>query len=218
MYKYSIYAALFFCPLAHADGEPKPYRPFYYSTYVGFQGGAGSTTWQGLVPAYNNQNGALIVSTPTHVNEGGGVWGFYGGYELSPYFALEASYLNYPEATVFFDKDSLFAFDNNAKTALTTKAETVSIVGKFMLVIPHTYIRAFSNAGVAVVQRKDEVYNAWTCSPTFGVGLNFNFTERVMGEVAFSYTAGYGESEISPVNSYIPFLYAVILKLGYRFA
>jgi hypothetical protein len=37
-----------------------------------------------------------------------------------------------------------------------------------------------------------------------------------MAEIAGSYTAGFGESELEPVYDYIPFLYAVVLRIAYR--
>lgn len=210
-------SALLCCALAQAQDAPKPYEPFRYPGYVGFQGGFGSTTWQGLVPTQVNKNDALNISTPTRVTEGGTVWGFFAGYELSPFFAVEANYMRFPNATVFFDEESLFAFENDGETILYTRTETASIMGKVMLIIPHTLIRAYSSAGVARVQRTDDINRDWRYSPNFGLGLNYNFTEHVMGEFAFNYTAGYGESEISPAKDYVPFLYSLVFKLAYRF-
>ena len=191
--------------------------PFRYPAYVGVTGGYGSTTWRGLVPALGNQNVALSISTPTWVSEGGGVWGFFAGYEVSPYFAIEANYAHYPDADVTFDVDSLFSFENDGLTVLHTSTETASLIGKVMLIIPHTTIRAYSSAGIARVQRTDAITRGERISPTFAVGANYNFTQRVMGEIGGNYTAGYGESELNPANDYVPFLYSIFLKLAFRF-
>lgn len=203
--------------LAFSQDLTKADSPFQYPTYIGVMGGYGSTTWEGLVPAFENRSAAISISTPSRVDEGGAVWGVFAGYELSPYFAIEANYAHYPDANIFFDVDSLFAFENDGQTVLHTSTETVSLMAKVMLVIPHTTIRAFSSAGIARIQRADVITRGMRISPTFGAGLNYNFTKRIMGELGANYTAGYGESELNPATDYVPFLYAVLLKLAYRF-
>lgn len=190
---------------------------FRYKAYVGALGGYGSTTWQGLVPALEKQNMAMIISTPVSVQEGGGVWGLVGGYELTPYFSLEANYIHYPEAQVRFDPDSLFAFEQDGQVELITNTNVVSLSGRIMLVIPHTLTRAYSSIGIARVQREDTINHDWRFAPTFGLGVTFNLTDHVMGEIGSSYTAGYGESELNPAEDYVPFLYSFFLKAAYRF-
>ncbi|MBA3662118.1 MAG: hypothetical protein H0W64_10340 [Gammaproteobacteria bacterium] len=186
-------------------------RPFY----LGFITGYGSTTWQMLVPG-DTDNDALIISTPQTVKEGGAIWGFFLGYELMPTFALETNYLRYPNAKINFDEMSLVAFEYGL-TELVTHTETASLMAKFMVFIPYTAIRAYSSAGVAGVHRYDQLTNCWRASPTFGLGLNYNFTERVMGEIGLNYTGGYGESELNPVENYVPFLYSAFLRFAIRF-
>ena len=190
---------------------PKFQHPFY----IGASAGYGSTTWNGLVPTEQNQNVATNLSTPINASEGGGVFGGFAGYEISPYFALETNYLRYPDALVTFDEISIFNFNNNA-TELNTHTETVNVMGKFMLIIPDTLIRVFSSVGGAGVHRNDILYNGWHISPTFGLGFNYNFTPRLMGEVVANYTAGYGEARLNPTDLYFPFLYSLNLRLAYR--
>lgn len=206
----------FFWNSAYPESVP-PLSIYHYKAYAGIMGGYGSTIWDGLVPTSDNQNVAMNISTPIAVEEGGGVWGLLLGYELTPYFAIEANYVHYPKARIFFDENSLFAFDHEGETELNTRTETVSILAKFMLVLPSSNIRAYSSAGVARVQRTDTIAEDYRISPTFGVGINTNITERVMAEIGVNYTAGYGESEINPANDYVPFLYSVFTKLAYRF-
>lgn len=198
------------CSAAEAVCE-KDCHPFYF----GITGGYGATTWDGLVPGPKNQNMAMTMSTPIHVTEGGAVWGVFLGYELLPYFAVEGSYMRYQNATVSFGEDSIFVFDYGINS-LMTRSESTSLSGKVMLVIPHTQVRAFSSAGIAVTHRWDLINNLYRTTPTFAIGCNYNITKHTMVELGGSYTAGYGESEIAPVNDYIPFLYAAFLRIAYR--
>lgn len=183
--------------------------------YAGISGGYGWTTWQGLVPPPNRRNMAMTMSTPEFVNEGGGLWGLFLGYEFLPTFALEAAYSRYPNAKVVFDADSIFAFEHN-QNQFITKTETVSLLAKIMMPIPKTAIRAYSGIGYAEVHRCDDLNDHWMGSPTFGVGVNYPITERIMGELGANYTAGKGQSELNPVEDYFPFLYSVFLRVAYR--
>lgn len=185
--------------------------------YLGGVGGSGSTTWRGLVPSDENKNNAMNISTPILVREGGAVWGLFGGYEITPYFAVEANYMHFPDAVITFDEDSLFAFDNNGMTKLISSTQTGSVIGKIMLIIPNSPFRLYSGAGIAAVWRNDEIGNAHQLSPTFAFGVTLNVNPKLMFEIGGNYTAGYGESEISPVNDYIPFLYSFYGKVALRF-
>ncbi|NSL18291.1 outer membrane beta-barrel protein [Tatlockia micdadei] len=191
--------------------------PFNRAFYLGVLGGYGSTTWRGLVPTVENQNSALNLSTPIHVREGGGVWGVLAGYEIIPAFALEASYMHFPKANVFFDPDSLFSFNNNDLVTLVTNTDTLNLMGKIMLPISNTRFRVYSSAGVAGVHRTDILTKDWRLSPTFGGGINYLLNPHIMFEIGGNYTAGYGESQLSPTDSYFPFLYSVMARLSYRF-
>lgn len=190
---------------------------FKYPFFIGVTGGYGWTTWNGLVPSKDNQNFAISMSTPQNVTEGGALWGVFAGYEFLPSFALELAYMRYPNAKVTFDPQSLFTFEHNGLTEFTTHTEMVSLMGKIMLVIPTTTIRAYSSLGVAELHRNDEVNDQWVTSPTFGAGFNYNVTPHIMSELGANFTVGRGESELSPAEDYFPFLYSVFLRLAYRF-
>jgi len=196
-----------------AETDNMPHHPFYVGAIAGF----GSTTWEGLVPSEENQNLALMLSTPIKVEEGGSAWGVLAGYEFTRYFAIEANYVHFPEANVHFDSISLFSFDHDGLEVLTTQTEVVTLMGKLMVPIPHSQMKIFSGAGVAGVHRKDIVVNDWRPGPAFSVGVNYHFTEHITGEVAGNFTAGYGESQLNPADSYYPFLYSVAVHLIYRF-
>lgn len=203
--------ASFLWGIALADGIIERH-PFY----IGAIGGYGSTTWDGLVPSSGNQNLAMSMSTPTEVDEGGAVWGVLLGYEFNPYFALEANYLRYSGAEVSFDTQSLFAFNHNNATSFTTHTESTSLMGKIMLIIPNTRIKAYSSAGLANLHREDIILDDWRISPTFGVGFIYPVTEHFMAELAGNYTAGFGESQLNPADTYYPFLYSATFRLAYR--
>ncbi|WP_454783971.1 hypothetical protein [Legionella sp. WA2024007413] len=200
-------------PYCLAETENLPHHPFY----IGAIGGFGSTTWTGLVPTKENQNVALMLSTPTDVEEGGSVWGVMAGYEFTRYFAIEVNYVHFPEANVFFDPISLFSFEHDGLDTLASQTETLTLMGKLMVPIPHSQMKIFSGAGVAGVHRKDIVVDDWRPGPAFSVGVNYNFTERIMGEIAGSFTAGYGESQLNPADAYYPFLYSIAGHLIFRF-
>lgn len=187
-----------------------------HPAYLGFVAGYGSTTWDGLVPSKANQNFAMNLSTPTEVREGGATWGFYGGYELNPFFAFELSYQRYPDAQVTFDEISLFTFLNNGMTEFTTHTETINLMAKVMVTIPSTDIKLYSSAGAAEVHRSDVLFERWRLSPTFSAGFNHDFTQHIMGELGANYTAGYGEAQLNPTEVYFPFLYSIFVRIGYR--
>lgn len=198
-----------FCE-AKTNGLSK--HPFY----IGVIGGYGSTTWKGLVPAKEHQNAALMLSTPIKANEGGATWGFLTGYEFTSFFAIEASYMKFADSNVEFDPMSLFSFYHEGLEVLNTKTETLSLMGKLMVPIPHSKMKIFSSVGVAGVHRHDIVVNNWHTGPSFGAGINYNLAEHLMGEIAGNFTTGYGQSQLSPVDSYFPFLYSVAVHLIYR--
>lgn len=216
MHKNTVFLTLFcglFCSsIVDAATDPLIQRP----VYVGLNGGFGSTTWRGLVPTWRNQNIALSVSTPIKVEEGGQVYGFFTGYEFTRYLALEMNYRHYPTAEVNFDEFSLYAFEHNDLTHLSTQTDTVSLMAKIMLTIPETTAQAYSSFGAGRILRKDNISRLIKISPAFGAGFTVDATPHVLVDLGFNYTAGYGESELSPSNHYIPFLYSCTLGIAYR--
>lgn len=188
-------------------------HPFYF----GLAGGYGSTTWYGLVPNDKNQNLAILLSTPIKVNEGGAVYGFFAGFEISPHFTVEATYWHYPNAEVIFSPDSLFAYEHGDRIKFNTATYNIGLIGKLMIDVPNTNFHLFSGGGIARIYRSDEVTNQSRLSATFTFGLNYDFSAHWMGQVGANYTAGYGVSELNPANGYIPFLYSGYLGLAYRF-
>lgn len=191
-------------------------NPFRYPFYIGLSAGRGETTWSGLVPPPGRQNAAMSLSVPLSVNEGGFIGGAVIGYEFTPYFALEASYTRYPDAKVTFDKDSIFAWDYN-ETDLVTKTHSYNVMAKIHLVLPNTKVRFFSSFGPALTHRSDELRERNRVTPAFGAGVNYILDPHIMAELAFNYTAGYGESELDPSWDYMPFLASGFVRISYRF-
>lgn len=196
------------CANSYADIQ-RPPHPFY----AGLSYGYGKTTWEYLVP--DETNVALAISTPIRAADGGAAWGAFIGYELISTFALELNYQRFPNADITFDKDSLLVYDYGVDH-FTSKTETVSLLGKFMLFIPNTTARAFASTGIAEVHRADMIYNHWHLGPTFGFGVNKNITERVLAEINGNFTTGNGLSELDPAEHFIPFLWAINFRLAYR--
>lgn len=182
------------------------------SFYVGSTIGYGSTTWAELI---DNDS---WVSTPIKVNEGGVDGGIFTGYEFGPHFAVEAQYLQFRKAQIFFNKDVSDYTQNDGVSQMTSRTRTYSLETKFMAPIFSSPIRGFATAGAAVTRRSDVLaHTDHRLSPVFGAGFNYDVTKHVMSEFGFQYYTGYGKSENDPVYDYIPFLYSIHFKLAYRF-
>lgn len=188
----------------------------HHPLYIGVLTGYGTTTWSGLTPTKPNRNGAISISTPIRVEEGGAIWGVLSGYEFSSHFAVEASYIQYPRANITFDEMSLFNLDHNGLNSFYSDTDTVNLLAKFLVDIPNTNVRVYSSAGATGLHRDDLIVkDGWMASPSFGVGVNIRFDEHLMAELAGLYTAGYGDSRLSPSDSFYPFLGSVSLRIAY---
>ncbi len=189
-------------------------HPFYF----GVEGGWGTTDWSHLTVRATNPDDyiTLSLSAPTSATDKGPVYGFMTGYEINPHFAMEMNYMRFPNTTVIFDPFSLYAFQDGI-VEMNSSTYVYNIVGKFMVEMNNTGIRGFANAGASLIHRHDSLVDVGHIGATFGVGLGYVFPARVMLELAFQYYAGYGKVVLKPAINYIPFLYTVHLKLGYRF-
>lgn len=212
-------STLLVCCLGGIAQDSLAYTPslFAYPLYLGVKGGIGSTTWQYLEPAKANEVEALMSFTPSKAHDlSSTVWGVYLGAELIPTFAIEAGYTHYPNTKLEFDP-YLAGTDDDPVPSFITHTDTVNLSGKLHVFIPHTDVRVFSMVGVAGVHRRDFLKDDWFYSPTFDLGVTYNFTPHIMWELGFNYTAGYAESELSPAQDFYPFLYSGYLSLAYRF-
>jgi len=180
-----------------------------YPIYIGAIVGWGNTNWQQMV----SQDDVTSTSTPTSAGGTGLAYGAVLGYEFEPYFALEANYMRFPDSNIELATPSVYS----PITGFVSRTREASIVGKFLVPVYHTGIRAFADVGPAYVHRKDVLADKGKLGGTFGVGMDYNLTQHFMTELSFQYYTGYGESELKPVLDYIPFLYTVNVRVAYRF-
>ena len=201
-------------PVPPANPFPAMWRahPFYIGTLVGY----GSTDWNQLIAHCDDPNFCLVsASAPISAGDSGLVWGFYMGYEIQPYFALELLYARFPNTTITFDEFSIYAFDYGV-TQMSSFTYAYSISGKWMVQMGSTGLRGFATAGATLTHRHDTLTNVYHVNPTFGIGTNYVFPSRILLEIAFQYYAGYGKATLRPAIDYIPFLYSITARLAYR--
>ena len=195
---------------AYAENAYDKNHVFYFGGIFGF----GATTWHQLIPTQENQNDAMAMSTPILVEEGGGTWGLMLGFEFHPQFAIELNYLNYPASHIYFDEFSIFSFEHDG-TTLHSETESVNLMGKFMIPFYHDRFKVFSSLGAAILYRHDPVMDDSRLTPCFGAGINYRVNTQFLLEIAGNYTAGFGQSQLSPANGYFPFLYSITGRLAY---
>lgn len=185
-------------------------HPFYFGGAFGW----GCTDWSQLVARISSEEdrATLTLSAPISAGDTGAVYGVMMGYEINPHFAIEANYMRFPNTPITFDEFNLYDIQK-----MDSISYVYNTVGKFMVQVNHTGLRGFANAGGALIHRQDQLVDVGHISPTFGIGLDYVLSKRVMLELAFQYYAGFGKAVLKPVINYIPFLYTVHLKLGFRF-
>lgn len=181
--------------------------------YIGFSTGYGNTNWSGLVDP-DAVNDGSDGSTPINATSGGIVWGVFGGVEFSPYFSLQGNFKRYPDAKLLFDQYNLYF---PQATEITSRTTNYSVIGKFMVPILGSRLRAFSDLGPAYTYRHDVLYDKGNWAVTFGGGFNFLVTHHLITELNFDYTSGNGKSNTLPVDDFVPFLYSINFAIGYRF-
>ena len=183
--------------------------PFHYPRfYAGLAVGYGETTWNELV----TDDPLVEVSTPIETHDFGTLWGGFLGYQFGRSFALEATYMRYPNTRIFLD-DFTFYYP---LTEFTTHSQVFSAIGKFIIPLANDRINAFLDAGIAFTHRNDVLANVTRVAPTFGLGFMSNISRHIITEIGFEYYIGYGKSDHIPVKDYIPFLFGVYFRLGYR--
>lgn len=194
---------------AYATRKPQ-YQHFYFGGAVAY----GKTTWPKLVDNEQNVLFQRLVeqSVPKSVVDSGVTWGGFIGYRFDKNFAAEATYMRYPNSRITFNEDTLYY----PLTEFISRTQAYSLIGKFLYPLFNSRVDAFADAGVGFIRRSDVLEKTTRVTPTFGVGLACNVSKHVMTEVGFKYYAGYGKSEIRPVKDFVPFIYSVYFRLGYR--
>lgn len=217
----TIFSVLFFSSLASGEPSKKPlyftHHPFYMGVLVGY----GSTDWSeltancsGLNPSQCDQ---VRDAAPVSAGDFGAVWGVTAGYEVQPHFAFEASFINFPETKVKFSDANSYPQFNYTSATMVSHTYAFDVIGKFMVRIMDTGVRAFADAGMAVTHRHDVLANLYRINPTFGIGFDYVFHPHWMLDGEFQYIAGYDQATLTPAIDYSPFLFSIHLVIAYRF-
>jgi hypothetical protein len=190
--------------------KPQLRQAVYFAIAMGW----GTTDWRHLIVHASNPDEFSMVSlsAPIAAHDKGFAYGLVLGYEIRRYFSWEFSYMRFPRARIEFDEVSLYPI-----TEMQTSIYAYNIVGKFSVPITSEHYRGFANAGMAVTHRRDSLAQGAHICPTFGVGMTYFIKINTMMELVFQYYAGYGKAVVRPAISYMPFLYTVHLRVGYRF-
>jgi len=197
------------CLLSNTYAGDALFKSFNYPRfYMGGTIAYGETTWRELT----SDDFIVEVSAPKSAVDSGTTWGVFAGYQFDKNFTLEAAYMRYPNALVKFN-DFTFYFP---LTEFVTRTQVSSLNAKFLIPIANARINAFLNAGIAFTHRSDVLAKVTRVAPTFGVGFMGNASRRVITELGFEYYIGYGKAERRPADDYIPFLFGIYFRLGYR--
>lgn len=205
-----IFGSLFLTYATSACAVVSRDYPFHYPHfYAGLGIGYGETTWNELA----TNDFLAQVSAPKETHDFGTVWSAFLGYQFGRSFALEATYTRYPNTRLVFDEYSFYY----PITEFTTHSQVYSLIGKFILPLANSRINAFLDAGIALTHRNDIFAKVTRVVPTFGLGFTSNASHNVITEVGFEYYVGYGKSDHIPVKDFVPFLFGIYFRLGYRF-
>lgn len=182
------------------------FNPAYFGVMLGY----GNTNWDQMV----SQDASSSESTPTSAGGSGVAEGIMLGYSFSRYFSLEGDFTHFPNADLVFTPYSVY----RPLTKTTSKTNAYALFGKFMLSLDNGKFSPFSEIGPGYVQRDDDLAQKGHFSGSFGVGFDYYFTSHWMTELGLQYYTGYGDSTLKPAYDYIPFLYTINLRIGYRFS
>ncbi|OGT66020.1 MAG: hypothetical protein A3J38_10570 [Gammaproteobacteria bacterium RIFCSPHIGHO2_12_FULL_45_9] len=156
----------------------------------------------------------MKVASPSGAVDSGAAVGITFGYEVQPHFAMELTFSHFPTSTLTFTQGNYY-FDEENDVVIDSETDAMWFVAKFMAQIADLPLRGYATAGLDVTYRNDVLATIIQAEPTFGVGLDYIFRNRIQLELGFQYVAGYGEASVTPANAYVPFLYTVFMRLGY---
>lgn len=178
--------------------------------YAGLIGGYANVDWSPVI----STDRATLPTNPTNAEGEGGLYGFNVGYQFNPYIQFEAEYIRLPTSTLEF---SLASRRNYGPLETTSTADFWAAIVKFIVPLGETPFSLFTDAGPAYQTRSDEVADISTYEPTFGAGILYRASPEIQIEASFQYASGTGESEMDPMNDYIPEVYAYTFKVDYLF-
>lgn len=187
------------------------------TVYFGINVGGGSTEWKYLVDTTDPADDAADTTLPTSVTEGGPSWGAVFGYDVSKNFAVELQYMQFANAHINFSPvDSIYALPPYNFTSMTSQTSAYSLSGKYLAQIARLPVRAFAAVGAGVVQRRDILFKGDCVTPYLSSGLVYSASRHWMIESGFQYYTGFGDSELRPVNNYIPFAWDAYARIAYQ--
>lgn len=184
---------------------PDNQHPFYIGAIAGY----GNTNWQEMI----SLDGVSATSTPIDAGGSGLTLGAMAGYQITRYFAVEGNYMHFPESHITFAPNNVYGI-----TSFDSETNEYAVLAKFMVPVGHTKLKIFSEIGPSYVQRNDDMANKGHFGGGFGVGADYDFNARWFTELNLNYFTGFGESELKPAYDYVPFLYTLNLRVGYRFS
>ncbi len=211
VYKYFIFFLAFFLVSYNTSifAMENDCNHFDYSHfYTGLAIAYGETTWNQL----RTHDLLVEVSAPKETHDSGSTWGGFIGYQFKKNFAIEAHYMRYPNTRLIFDNFSFYY----PVTELTTRTQVYSAITKFILPLSNSHISSFLDAGIAFTHRSDIFAKVTRVAPTFGLGFSFDASHNIVTEIGFEYYIGYGKSNHMPIKDFVPFLFSLYFRLGYR--
>lgn len=188
--------------------------PFYVGGGIGY----GSTDWAPVSSAHASFI-PLEFELPLEAKDSGLLKTLFFGYHVLPQIAIEARYQRYPMTTVYFSKLAEKEYPELAgSTHMDSDTSSLALIAKYFVQFSPQYkITSYADLGGTYIFRQDLIAKISRLTPTFGLGVNYNFTPSIQSAIEFNYTAGYDTAVENPVRSYIPFLYAVEFRLIYGF-
>jgi len=176
--------------------------------YLGLIGGWAKVDWDPII----STDEATLVSNPTQADGKGGLFGLDVGMQWNKYFALEAEFIRMPDTYLNFSPAAYPAYHT---LSTTSTMDFAAVIFKVMLPLGATPISLFTDIGPAYQHRDDDVANKTIYTGTFGAGALYRATEHWQYEVSFQYAPGYGKSIATPMDEYVPEIYAGTFKLNY---
>ncbi|MCH9644869.1 MAG: outer membrane beta-barrel protein [Gammaproteobacteria bacterium] len=197
-----------------------------YPFYFGVGGGYGDSDWDELV---TDPNAAASEAAPISAKSGGFTYKAFMGYQFTRHFAVEMGYTRYPRSVLGFLVDNGTPDNSYDISGLKTDTSTFILVGKLLVPFAYTQVYVYADAGAVVTHKHDvsvdevakfapnyTLRNEYKLGPSFGFGIMYDVTERIVTEMSFQYSTGFDKADDTPVEDYVPFTYDLLWSIGVR--
>ena len=185
--------------------------------YIGPSVGYGSTNWKFLT---TKDLTTAATSSPIGAKDTGAVYGAIGGYQINPYFAVEASYMHYPASQITFAGYNMYWDGRPNPTTIESRTQQAAFYLKLM--VPFNFwgdTNVYSGIGLEETFRSDVLDRQHNkLGGMFVGGIIHFFNPHIASEVGFDFSTGSAEAETGVAYHYIPFLYQGHLTLLYYFS